>query len=71
MTNEQKIEAELLPTWMPLAAIAYRAAVTNAVALDILLKMHSHGSIEFRRVRICKNDKERVYFFKKVKQIYE
>lgn len=69
MTNEQKIETELLPTWQTLAAIAYRADVKNVVALDVLLKMHSHGSINLHRVRICNNDKEKVYFFKRSKQI--
>ena len=69
MTNEQKIEAELLPTWQPLAAIAYHADLPIRTCEAILVDMYNKGLVKCSRVRIDGHNK--VHLFKKVKQTYE
>jgi hypothetical protein len=52
MTNEQLIERELIPTWQPLAAIAYRTGLPVRTCESILVKMYNEGKVKCSRVRI-------------------
>ncbi len=63
-TIERQVHSELLPTWQPVAAIAYRAEVSVKVALKALLDMESRGIVKKARTRIDGHNK--VHLFKKL-----
>jgi hypothetical protein len=65
MNDEQKVTAQLIDTWQPVAAIAYRANLTLRRTLEILLTMHDAGLVKMNRVRL--DGHNRVHIFKKIK----
>lgn len=64
MTNEDLVRNELLPTWQPLAAIAYRTNLPIRTCESILVKMYNAGEVKCSRVRIDGHNK--VHLFKKI-----
>lgn len=63
-TIERQVHSELLPTWQPVAAIAYRAEVSVKAALKALLDMEARGIVKKARTRIDGHNK--VHLFKKL-----
>jgi hypothetical protein len=63
-TNYEKVERELIHTWQPLAAIAYRADLPIRTCEAILVDMYNKGLVKCSRVRIDGHNK--VHLFKKV-----
>lgn len=65
--TEQVIFSELLPTWQPVAAIAFRCNIPIKTALAILIGMESRGIVKKVRVRIDGHNK--VHCFKKLEYV--
>lgn len=64
MTNEDLVKNELIPTWQPLAAIAFRTGLPIRTCEAILVKMYNAGEVKCSRVRIDGHNK--VHLFKKI-----
>lgn len=67
MSNEDKILAQLLPTWQPVAALAYRCDIPIKTCLTELLKMTDKGIVKKTRVRLDGHNK--VHLFKKIEYV--
>mgnify|MGYP000101830473 CR=1 FL=1 len=65
--TEQSIFVELLPTWQPVAAIAFRCKMPIKTTLAILISMESRGLVKKVRVRIDGHNK--VHCFKKLEYL--
>lgn len=61
---ERQVHSELLPTWQPVAAIAYRAKLSVKSVLKALLDMEGRGIVKKARTRIDGHNK--VHLFKKL-----
>ena len=58
------VERELLMTWQPVAAIAYRADVPTKTALKVLLQLADSGRVKVTRARLDGHNV--VHLFKKI-----
>lgn len=67
ISNYDKVEKELIYTWQPLAAIAYRADLPIRTCETILVDMYNRGLVKCSRVRIDGHNK--VHLFKKVQMM--
>jgi DNA-binding Lrp family transcriptional regulator len=67
MSNEEKILAQLLHTWQPVAALAFRCDIPVKTCLTELLKMTEKGIVKKTRVRIDGHNK--VHLFKKIEYV--
>ena len=65
--NEKKVAAELIDTWQPVAAIAYRCDLPVKAVLVILVEMYNQGLVKCSRVRIDGHNK--VFLFKRVQHM--
>lgn len=62
--NKQKVLDELIPTWQPLAAIAFRSGLPVRTCEKILVELYNEGRVKMARVRIDGHNK--VHLFKKI-----
>jgi hypothetical protein len=58
------VENELLLTWQPVAAIAYRADVPTKTALKVLVQLAERGKVRMAKARIDGHNV--VHLFKKI-----
>jgi hypothetical protein len=64
MTDQEKVNEQLIDTWQPVAAIAYRANLSCRRTLEILLRMTEMGLVKKTRVRLDGHNK--VHLFKRI-----
>lgn len=62
--QEQKVWDELIPTWQPLSAIAYRTKLPVRTCEKILIDFYNNGTVKCSRVRIDGHNK--VFLFKRI-----
>ena len=65
--HERRLFVELLPTWQPVAALAYRCKIPVRTALMVLLDMESRGIVKKVRARL--DGHNRVHCFKKLEYV--
>lgn len=65
--DRQRVKDELILTWQPVAAIAYRARISVRRCLSILVELYNDGEVKCSKARI--DGHNLVWLFKKIEYV--
>jgi hypothetical protein len=65
--DRKRVKAELILTWQPVAAIAFRANITVRRCLNILVELYNDGEVKCSKARI--DGHNLVWLFKKIEYV--